>query len=185
MRLYDPRTGYRITIKRHRALLFYSARKLVQHHDNRKRYQYWEQFQRVLMDQIRARVEYEAKFAYTGKTDESDRDRANLNIRMRYVGRLPLPTDRDVKIAFYNLLLNAKAPKGWEFAVIDWRNDRRSDRGWRRGAWAGGGSQPDIRGRGSRAGERTDESSVDWTANMIVHAALEDFETLVIGEVEE
>lgn len=211
-RLYDPRTGYRISIERHRQLLRYSDRKIrdydaladeAHEHGLRMRtkaarvkwrraqdryevrLQYWKQFRRVLEDQLKARVEYEAKFAYTGKMKENERDRANLNIRMRYVGRLPLPTDREVQKAFYNLLLNGKSPKGWEFAVIDWRNDRKGDSGWRRGSWRGGGNKPDTQGKGPLASERTDERKTDWAADMVVHSALEDFETLVIGEVEE
>jgi hypothetical protein len=211
-RLFDPRTGYRIDIARHRALLRYSARKIAQYdaladeaHDHglrlkqrtaqvawsKRQHRYearlkdWRQFKRILEDQVKARVEYEAKFAYTGKMKENERDRANLNIRMRYVGRLPLPTDREVKTAFYNLLLAGKGPKGWEFAVIDWRNDRKSDQGWRRGSWRGGGAHPDVRGVGPLQDERTDAAFVDWAGDMVVHSTLEDFTTLVIGEVEE
>lgn len=212
-RLYDPRMGYRIDIARHRALLRYSARRIAQYnalaedaqdHAMRlkrrsarlawiakvarydKRVHYWREFKRVLEEQVMARVEYEAKFAYTGKRQENDKDRANLNIRMRYVGRLPLPTDQEVKKAFYNLLLQAKSPKGWEFAVIDWRNDRKSDQGWRRGSWRGtGGSRPDVEGVGHQAAYRTKARNQGWAGDMVVHAALEDFETLVIGEVEE
>lgn len=211
-RLYDPRTGYRIDMVRHRQLLRYSDRKIAQYdaladeahdrglrlrqrrakiawskrqHGYEARLKYWRQFKRILEDQVKLRVEYEAKFAYTGKMKENERDRANLNIRMRYVGRLPLPTDREVKTAFYNLLLNGKSPKGWEFAVIDWRNDRKSDRGWRHGSWHGGGARPDTVGRGPHADERTDARNADWAGDMVVHSTLEDFETLVIGEVEE
>lgn len=211
-RLYDPRTGHRIDPQRHRQLLRYSARKIAQYdaladeaHEHAMRlkrrsaqitwakkvgrltdrFNYWKQFKRTLEDQVKARVEYEAKFAYTGKMKEHENDRANLNIRMRYVGKLPLPTDREVQTAFYNLLLHGKSPKGWEFAVIDWRNDRKSDRGWRRGSWHGGGNQPDVVGRGRSAAERTDERQADWAGDMVVHSTLEDFETLVIGEVEE
>lgn len=211
-RLYDPRTGYRIDAIRHRQLLRYSDRKIVQYdaladeaherglrlrqrkakiawskrqHRFEDRLQYWRQFRRILEDQLKARVEYEAKFAYTGKMKERERDRANLNIRMRYTGKLPLPTDREVQAAFYNLLLRGQSPKGWEFAVIDWRNDRKSDRGWRHGSWRGGGSHPDVEGRGPLASERTDARKVDWASDMVVHSTLEDFETLVIGEVEE
>ena len=212
LRLYDPRTGYRIDMVRHRQLLRYSDRKIAQYdaladeaheqvlrlkqrrakvawsrrqHRYEDRLKYWRQFKRILEDQVKLRVEYEAKFAYTGKMKENERDRANLNIRMRYVGRLPLPTDREVKTAFYNLLLQGKSPRGWEFAVIDWRNDRKSDRGWRRGSWRGGGASPDTVGRGAAAAERTDERQTDWAGDMVVHSTLEDFETLVIGEVEE
>jgi hypothetical protein len=211
-RLYDPRTGYRIDMGRHRQLLRYSARKIAQYdaladeahdrglalrqrrakvtwskrqHNYEARLKYWRQFKRILEDQVKLRVEYEAKFAYTGKMKENERDRANLNIRMRYVGRLPLPTDREVKTAFYNLLLHGQSPKGWEFAVIDWRNDRKSDRGWRHGSWRSGGARPDTQGKGSLVEERTDARKTDWAGDMVVHSTLEDFETLVIGEVEE
>lgn len=211
-RLYDPRTGYRIDMGRHRQLLRYSARKIALYHagadDALKhamrlkrrstqiawagkserlegRARYWRQFKRILEDQVKLRVEYEAKFAYTGKMKENERDRANLNIRMRYVGRLPLPTDREVKTAFYNLLLHGKSPRGWEFAVIDWRNDRKSDRGWRHGSWRSGGAHPDTQGKGSLVDERTDARKTDWAGDMVVHSTLDDFDTLVIGEVEE
>lgn len=211
-RLYDPRSGHRIDSARHRQLLRYAERK-IKHFDNaadaaemlvgmskrratkikwakeRDRYdvrlRHWREFKQVLEDQLKLRVEYEAKFAYTGKKKEHDRDRANLNIRMRFYGRPPLPTDREVKVAYYSLLLHGKPPKGWEYAICDWRNDRRSDRGWRRGAWRGGVNHPDTSGRGALAAERSQPSSLDWAANMVVHATLEDFDTLVIGEVEE
>lgn len=211
-RLYDPRTGHRISIERHRQLLRYSERKIHQFdalaedaHEHKmrmrsktarlrwakkqdrydERLRYWREFRERLEQELVGRVEYEAKFAYTGKMKENERDRANLNIRMRYVGKLPLPTDRDVKMAFYNLILKGKAPKGWEYAVCDWRNDRKADRGWRRGSWRSGGNTPDVEGRGSNVAERTDESKIDWASDMVVHSSLEDFETLVIGEVEE
>lgn len=211
-RLFDPRTGHRIDAERHRQLLRYSVRK-IRHYDaaadvadetmkmmkrrstqvrwakRRDRYdarmRYWKEFKRTLEDQLKRRVEYEAKFAYTGKRKENNRDRANLNIRMRYYGRAPLPTDREVKVAYYNLLLNGKPPKGWEYAIADWRNDRLSDSGWRRGSWRGGHSHPDVVGKGPLAKERRKVDSIDWASNMVVHATLEDFETLVIGEVEE
>lgn len=211
-RLFDPRTGHRIDAERHRQLLRYSDRK-IRHYDaaadvadetmkmmkrrstqirwaKRRdradaRMKYWKEFKRTLEDQLKRRVEYEAKFAYTGKRKENNRDRANLNIRMRYYGRAPLPTDREVRMAYYNLLLNGKPPKGWEYAIADWRNDRLSDRGWRRGSWKGGGAHPDVVGRGAMAAERKRADSIDWASNMVVHSTLEDFETLVIGEVEE
>ncbi len=211
-RLFDPRTGHRITATRHRQLLRYSDRKVAQFdaladdaherglHAKRRatkikwrkvqerydlRWQYWTVFRQTLDDQLKRRVEYEAKFAYTGKRKENNRDRANLNIRMRYYGRAPLPTDQEVRKAYYNLLLHGKPPKGWEYAIADWRNDRLSDRGWRRGSWKGGGAHPDVEGRGAMATERQHPSSIDWASNMVVHATLEDFDTLVIGEVEE
>lgn len=211
-RLYDPRSGHRIDSARHRQLLRYVDRKILHYdataeamHDTmmtvkrratkirwRKRLDrvearlsYWREFKETLEDQLKLRVEYEAKFAYTGKKKEHDRDRANINIRMRFYGRPPLPTDREVKVAYYSLLLHGKPPKGWEYAICDWRNDRRSDSGWRRGAWRGGRSRPDVEGRGPLAQERSQPSSLDWAANMVVHATLEDFDTLVIGEVEE
>lgn len=211
-RLYDPRSGYRIDSARHRVLLRYAARQMAKYdaladdaHEHAMRlkrrsaqikwakkvarltdrYQYWKQFKDILEDQLKRRVEYEAKFAYTGKKKENNRDRANVNIRMRFYGKPPLPTDREVRTAFYNLLLHGKAPKGWEYAICDWRNDRLADRGWRRGAWRAGGAHPDTVGQGALATERRDPSSLDWAANMVVHATLEDFDTLVIGEVEE
>jgi hypothetical protein len=211
-RLYDPRSGHRIDSVRHRQLLRYADRQILkydaladdahQHMERMRRrsaqvkwarqtdralsrLSYWREFKQVLEDQLKLRVEYEAKFAYTGKKKEHDRDRANLNIRMRFYGRPPLPTDREVKVAYYNLLLNGKPPKGWEYAVCDWRNDRLSDRGWRRGSWRGGRTQPDTVGRGPLGQERQRPDSLDWAANMVVHATLEDFDTLVIGEVEE
>lgn len=211
-RLYDPRSGHRIVAERHRQLLRYSVRQITKYDaladdadarlerlkrrssqivwaKRRDRYdarmRYWKEFKRTLEDQLQLRVEYEAKFSYTGKMKENENDRANLNIRMRYYGRAPLPTDREVRTAFYNLLLMGKAPKGWEFAVIDWRNDRKSDRGWRRGTWRSGGPHPDVRGRGAAVAERTDARKADWAGDMVVHSTLEDFDTLVIGEVEE
>lgn len=211
-RLYDPRSGHRIDSTRHRALLRYADRQVLKYDElyedadermlrskrrstqikwskKRNRYiarsEYWTEFKRTLEDQLKRRVEYEAKFAYTGKKKENNRDRANLNIRMRFYGKPPLPTDREVKVAYYNLLLHGKPPKGWEYAICDWRNDRLSDRGWRRGSWRSGGHHADTVGRGALVAERTHPSSLDWAANMVVHATLEDFDTLVIGEVEE
>lgn len=201
-RLYDPRTGHRINAREHRRLLRYATRKIAYYdaladaaHERglsakrratkvkwakrverlQARYSHWRTFKQILEDELKGRVEYEGKFSYRSRK-QGEADRCVVNIRMRYVGKLPLPSDMEVKRAFVSLIAEGRSPKGWEYAWINWRNDRHSSRGWSRG---------NVR-------ESDSEKDLPWAGNIFVGGGLTlgDMDTkiageFVIGEVEE
>lgn len=195
-RLYDPRSGHRIDSREHRRLVHYAERKITLYdalaeeaHERgldakrratrlkwakrrdrlQARFEYWRTFRQILEDELKGRVEYEGKFPYHSKKDPNGR--VHVNIRMRYMGKLPLPMDQTVKRAFFSLIVEGRAPKDWEYAYIDWRNDRKGTQGWHRGELQ----------------HSEDEKDLQWAGNIFVGGdlRLSDMETLIIGEVEE
>lgn len=214
-RFFDPRTGYLLGAAEHRALLAYAIRQhedavrrwrqaedqlerlkrrsAVRRWQRRAAAAYtamkrWKDIIRRLEDQLYAKViEYEAKFPYEGRQQgKNDNQRANVNVRMRWHGRR-VPNDREVRSAFAELLGRGVVKRGWQYAVIDWRNDRRGKEGWAIGEWRGGGGKPDVEGKGPLAGERQDIEMLEWVHNIWIGGDLRpgDLDTLIIGEVEE
>lgn len=193
-RLFDPRTGYRLTPQGHRALLALAKRQLKAALARRRiaqdklervrqriavvRWQHreanavasadrWADLIQRLEDQLRTKtVEYEGKAGY--KSTKDRRAWANWNVRMRFTG-VALPSDREVKAAFADLFGAGLVRPGWQWSYIEWSNTHRREKqasdGW---------------------SNSTDPRDLDWLHTIWIGGDMQqdDIDTLVIGEVE-
>lgn len=194
-RLFDPRTGHRLTPQGHRALLAAAKRqhraalsrlRIAQDTLDRvrrrstvlrwqKREAYadaararWTDLIRKLEDQLRMKtVEYEGKAGY--KSTRDNRAWANWNVRMQFRGTA-LPSDREVKAAFADLFASGTVRKGWRWSRIQWSNTKQREKEATE-EWA----------------SSTDTRDLDWLQNVWIGGDMHegDIDTLTIGEVEE
>ena len=203
-RLYDPRTGYPIDADTHRALVAQVRRSLerararwrealdtlerVRRKDAVRRwrrraagaYQSKEDLRellRRLLEQLeRVTFEFQMKVSYEGRDAKHRGSRITTNVHLRTTRpRSAAPTDKEVFDTYVTLITALRAPKGWEYMLHDYRNDRQD----KSGAWHHG-----------KVTEVEDIEDLGWIGDIVVGgdlsaADVEVRRNIVVGEIEE